>query len=34
MKNIWFSIQQKNMKIFGPKLDQGLKELVIEKSFL
>ena len=33
MKNVSFLIQQKNMKEFGPKLDQKLKELMVEKSF-
>ena len=33
MKNVSFLIQQKNMKEFGLKLDQKLKELMVEKRF-
>ena len=33
MKNIQFLIQQKNMKVSGRKLDQKLKELIVEKEF-
>ena len=33
MKNISFLIRQKNMKVSGWKLDQKLKDLMVDKKF-